>query len=129
MYNNLPETTELTAKQIVDIAIKIHKALGPGLLESVYEKCFCHELSLRGIPFVSQKLVEIIYTDISIDKSLRIGILVDEQIIVEIKAQENPHPIWEPQLLSYLKLTKKRLGFIINFDVVLMKNGIKRIIL
>jgi GxxExxY protein len=129
MDNSLPAATELIAKQIVDIAVKIHKALGPGLLESVYEKCFCHELMLRQIPFVSQKPVEIIYDQLRIDKNLKLDILVDDQIIVEIKAQENPHPVWDAQLLSYLKLTNTRLGFLINFDVTIMKNGIKRIIL
>ena len=115
--------------QIVSIAIMIHKLLGPGLLESVYEKCFCYELSRRGIPFKRQQAVPIVFNGIVIDEGLRIDLIVDDLIIVELKAQENPHLVWEAQLLSYLKLTGKRLGYIINFHVPLMKNGIKRMIL
>jgi GxxExxY protein len=115
--------------EIVSIAISIHKVLGPGLLESVYEKCFCYELRKRNIPFLKQQPVEIVYDNMVIDEALRIDILVDDLIIVELKAQENYHPVWESQLLSYLKLTNKRLGYILNFHVPLMKDGIKRRIL
>jgi hypothetical protein len=108
MYQSLSEKEEFIATQIIDIAIKLHKALGPGLLESVYEKCFCYELQ--------------------IDDGLRLDILIDDLVVVELKAQENYHPIWEAQLLSYLKLTELRLGFLINFHVPLMKQGIKRMI-
>src|SRR5215204_3842109 len=104
---------EQVGKQIVDIAFQLHKALGPGLLESIYERCFCYELSKRGMTFVTQKKVPIIY----------------DEIIFEVKAQENYHPVWEAQLLSYLKLTKKQLGYIINFTVPLIKDGIKRMVL
>ena len=117
------------AKIVVDIAFKLHKTLGPGLLESVYEKCFCYELSKRGIPFVRQKMVPIIYEELLIEDGLRIDILVDDLLIVELKAQENYHPVWEAQLLSYLKLTQKRIGYLINFHVPLIKNGFKRLIL
>lgn len=125
----LSNKEELIGKQLVNIAFTIHKTLGPKLLESVYEKCFCHELRKRNIKFVKQKLVEIIYDGIKIDEGLRIDILVDDEIVVELKAQENHHPVWEAQLLSYLKLTANRLGFIFNFHVPLMKDGIKRMIL
>ena len=128
MIHELTAITEKLATEIVDIAIKIHKKLGPGLLESVYEKCFCYELQKRGIPFVKQKNVEIIYEDLIIDDGLRIDVLVGEQIVIELKAQEIPHEIWNAQVLSYLKLTNKELGFLINFHVRLMKNGIKRVI-
>ena len=114
---------------LIDIAIKVHKTLGPGLLESVYEKCFCSDLICKNIPFIKQKQVKIIYNDVLIDDALRIDLLVDDQIIIEIKAQENYHPVWEAQLLSYLRLTGKRLGYIFNFHVPLMKQGIKRMIL
>lgn len=117
------------SQQIVDISIKIHKALGPGLLESVYEKCFCYELGKRNIPYKRQQAVEIIYDNLIIDEGLRIDILVDDLVITELKAQELSHPVWEAQLLSYLKLTSKRLGYILNFHVPLMKDGIKRMIL
>jgi GxxExxY protein len=117
------------AAQIVDIAIQIHKLLGPGLLESVYEKVFCHFLQKRGIPFRKQVMVEIIVDGLVIDEGLRIDIIIDDLIIIELKAQDVPHPVWDAQVLSYLRLTSKRLGYILNFHVPLMKNGIKRLII
>lgn len=117
------------ASQIMDIAISIHRTLGPGLLESVYEKCFCYELVKRSIPFVKQKLIDLVYDGVIIDEGLRIDILIDDLIIVELKAQELYHPVWEAQLLSYLRLTQKRLGYILNFHVPLMRDGVKRMIL
>ena len=129
MYKKLSEREEYLAKQIVDIAIKIHRELGPGLLESVYAKCFYYELVKREIQFIKQKEVPIIYQTLQIDDGLRLDLLIEDLIIIELKAQENYHPVWEAQLLSYLKLTNKRLGFLVNFHVPLMKDGIKRIIL
>ena len=129
MINDLSNPIENLAKEIVDIAINIHKQLAPGLLESIYEKCFCFELDQRGIAFIRQKNVDIIYNGLVLADGLKIDILVEGQIVIELKAQENPHPVWEAQLLSYLKLTNKRLGFLVNFHVPLMKNGIKRFIL
>ena len=119
---------EYLGKEIVDIAFKLHKTLGPGLLESVYEVCFCHELSKRAIPFVRQKKVPIYYDGIEFMEALRLDILIDDKIIVELKAQENSHPVWEAQLLSYLKLTDKNLGFIVNFNVPTIRQGIKRMV-
>lgn len=98
-------------KQIVDIAVRIHKELGPGLLESVYSKCFYYELVNRNINYEKQKEVPIFYQSLIIDEGLRLDLLVEDLIIIELKAQENYHPVWEAQLLSYLKLTNKRLGF------------------
>jgi GxxExxY protein len=103
--------------------------LGPGLLESIYEKCFCYELSKRNIPFEKQKVVRLLYDKLVIDEGLRIDILIDNLVVVELKAQEYYHPVWEAQVLSYLKLSNKRLGFILNFNVPLMKEGIKRMVL
>ena len=123
------ELQEYVGKRIVDIAFHIHKSLGPGLLESVYEKCFCYELSKRNLAFAVQKKVPIIYDDIIFDDGLRLDLLVEDLVIVELKAQENYHPVWEAQLLSYLRLADKRLGYIINFTVPLIKDGIKRMIL
>lgn len=128
MYQQLTEKTEALATEIVDIAYKVHKTLGPGLLEGVYERCFCYELSLRGIAYERQKEVPVIYEDIIMDNALRLDLLVDDLVIVEFKAQENPHPVWNAQLLSYLKLLNKRLGFVINFHVLVMKDGIKRLV-
>jgi GxxExxY protein len=123
------EYQEYLGKQIVDIAFQIHKALGPGLLEKVYESCFCYELTKRGISYVTQKKVSIVYDSITFEEGLRLDLLVEDLIIVELKAQENYHPVWEAQLLSYLKLTNKSLGYLINLTVPLIKDGIKRMVL
>lgn len=128
MYAALSENEEFLGKEIVDIAYRIHSTLGPGLLESVYEKCFAHELSLREIPFTRQKSVPIFYNELRIDDGLRLDLLVADCIIIELKAQELYHPVWNAQMLSYLKLSNLRLGFIINFHVPLIKDGIKRTI-
>ena len=129
IYKPLTERERWLTSQIMDIAFRIHRNLGAGLSESVYEKCFCYELMKRSISYVKQKGIELIYDDLVIDDGLRIDILVDDLIIIELKAQELYHPVWEAQLLSYLRLTKKRLGYILNFHVPLMKDGIKRMIL
>jgi len=128
MHDKLSEREEFLASQIVDMAIKIHKNLGPGLLESVYEKCYAYELTQRAIKYQRQQVVPIIYENLKIEDGLRLDLLIDDLVIIELKAQENYHPVWEAQLLSYLKLTNKRLGLLINFHVPLMKNGIKRLI-
>ena len=129
MYIKLSDKEELLAKQIVDIAFNIHKQLGPGLLESVYSKCFYYELQNRSIAFEKERAVPIIFNNLKVDDGLRLDCLVEDSIILEFKAQENFHPVWEAQLISYLKLTGKRLGFLINFHVPLIKDGIKRIII
>lgn len=129
VHKPLTEREKWLTSEIMNIAISIHKFLGPGLLESVYEKCFCYELEKRNIPFVKQKKIELAYDGLIIDEGLRIDILIDDLIIVELKAQDLYHAVWEAQLLSYLKLTKKRLGYILNFHVPLMKDGVKRMIL
>jgi GxxExxY protein len=129
MYNSLSLFEEEIGKQIVDVAFTIHKALGPGLLESVYEKCYEYELKRRCVLVERQKAVPIIYNGLRIDDGLRLDLLVGDVVIVELKAQEISHPVWEAQMLSYLKLSERRLGYIINFHVPLIKNGIKRMIL
>jgi GxxExxY protein len=125
----LTDREKWLASQIVEIAITIHRFLGPGLLESIYEKCFCYELRKRNIFYIRQKCAELIYDGLIIDDGLRIDILVDDLVVVELKAHEVYHPVWEAQLLSYLKLTNKRLGYILNFHVPLMKDGLKGMIL
>jgi GxxExxY protein len=129
MFQKTSQREEYLARQIVDVAFKIHKELGPGLLESVYAKCFYYELFNREIKYEKQKEVPIIYQSLKIDDGLRLDLLIEDLIIVEFKAQENYHPVWEAQILSYLKLTGKKLGFLINFHVPLIKDGIKRLIL
>lgn len=90
---------------------------------------FFYELSKRGIPFANQKLIPINYDELLIENALKVDILVDDLVIIELKAQENYHPVWDAQLLSYLKLTNKRLGFLINFHVPLIKQGLKRFVI
>jgi len=128
-FTPLSEKEESVARKIVDAAYAVHKTLGPGLLEKVYEVCFCHELSKRGLEYKRQVDVPIVYDGIVFDEGLRLDVLVEELIICELKAVEEMNPVWEAQLLSHLKLTGKRLGFLINFNVPVIKKGIKRIIL
>ena len=127
--NTKVEHQEWLGKQIVDCAYQIHKTLGPGLLEKVYEACFCYELSKRNIAFMTQQKVPVVYDNLLFEEGLRLDVLVDDLVIVELKAQENYHPVWEAQLLSYLKLSNKHLGYLINFTVPLIKDGIKRMVL
>ena len=107
----------------------MHKKLGPGLLEKVYEVCFCHELSKRGLTYQRQVDIPVVYDGIVFDEGLRLDVLVEELVICELKAVDEMNPVWEAQILSHLKLSGKRLGFLINFNVSLDKDGIKRIIL
>ena len=120
--------TEWVAKEIVDSAYKVHTALGPGLMESVYEACMCHELKKRG-SFAKQVSLPIVYDGLRLESGLRLDLVVDNTVVVELKAVEQMLPVFEAQLLSYLKLTNLRLGFLINFNVPLIKQGIKRIII
>jgi len=127
----LPLTSEeeSVGKAIVNAAFIVHKALGPGLLEKVYEVCFCHVLSKDGY-FVKRQLeIPIVFEDIVFDEGLRLDVLVNDIVICELKAVEIVNPVWDAQLLSHLKLTGKRLGYLINFNVPLIKDGIKRKIL
>jgi len=114
-------------KQIVDAAYEVHKTLGPGLLESAYEACLKHELTLRGIKYVSQKEVPLIYKGIRVDVAYRLDLLVEDVIIVEIKSTDRLTDVNLAQIISYLKLKDLRLGYLINFNVKYFKNGIKRV--
>ena len=128
-FKKLTEKEELIAKRIVDAAFKVHKALGPGLLEKVYEACFCHELTKAGISFEKQVDIPFRYDGIKFNEGLRPDVLVENLVICELKAVEEMNPVYMAQVLSYLKLAEKRLGFLINFNVPTIKSGIKRIIL
>ncbi|WP_322820775.1 GxxExxY protein [Chloroflexus sp.] len=119
------ELNSLT-EQIIGAAIEVHKELGPGLLESAYEMCLCRELDLRGIPFERQKMLFVEYKGIQLDCSYRLDLLVAQRIVVEIKSVEAIQPIHEAQLSTYLKLGGWRLGLLINFNVPVLKNGIRR---
>jgi GxxExxY protein len=119
---------EEIATQIVDAAIKVHRALGPGLLESAYQQCFAHELRQRGLKVETEVVLPIAYEGLQIDAGYRIDMLIEQAIVVENKAVEQLTPIHAAQLLTYLKLRDCRLGFLLNWNVVLMKQGIKRMI-
>ncbi|CAN5397188.1 GxxExxY protein [soil metagenome] len=119
------ELNDLTEK-IIGCAIKVHRALGPGLLESAYEVCFVHELRKAGLKVERQVPLPIVYDGIELDACYQLDIVVEDLIILELKAVERIMPIHEAQLLTYLKLTNKKLGLLINFNVELLKNGIKR---
>ena len=121
--------TEQIASQIVDAAIKVHRALGPGLLENIYEVCFSHELVRRNLKIATQVKVPTLFEDLKIEDALRLDLIVEDLIIVELKAVESILPVHAAQLLSYLRLSGKRLGFLLNFNVPLMKQGIKRLVL
>jgi GxxExxY protein len=123
-----PELDEI-AKQIVDSAFKVHSALGPGLLEQVYEICLMKELAKRKLSVERQFPVPISYDGELIEPGLRLDLLVDKRVIVEIKAVESLLPVHQAQLLTYLKLSGRRLGLLINFNVPVIREGIKRIIL
>jgi GxxExxY protein len=119
---------ELT-KKILGAAIEVHKALGPGLLESVYETCLCHELTLRNLSFERQVLVPVLYKGLNIECGYRLDLLVENTVILELKSIEQILPVHAAQLLTYLKLMNKPVGFIINFNVPVLKNGIVRKVL
>ena len=114
--------------EIVDAAMKVHSALGPGLLESAYEACLLYELQKRGLNRKSQVPLPVIYEGVKIDTGYRLDVLVEDAVIVELKTVESILPIHEAQLLSYLKLSGKSIGLLINFNVVHLKNGIKRMV-
>ena len=111
---------------VVDAALKVHSHLGPGLLESAYESCLLHELHKRGIPVRSQVTLAIQYDSVKIDAGYRLDLLVADLVVVEIKAIDKIRPVHEAQLLTYLKLSQLRVGLLLNFNVVHMKNGITR---
>ena len=128
-FTTLSRREESIAEKIVDAAFRVHKELGPGLLERVYEVCFCHELSKRGLNNQRQVDLPIKYDGMIFDEGLRLDVLVQGLIICELKAADEMNPVWKAQILSHLRLTDRRLGFLINFNVPLIKNGIQRIII
>jgi GxxExxY protein len=115
------------SEAVIGAAIEVHRQLGPGLLESVYEQALCHELHLHSLRFKRQQGVLISYKGVKLSTELRLDLLVEEKLIVEIKAKEQLSPIDKPQLLTYLRLAGLRLGLIINFHSAVLKNGIVRV--
>jgi GxxExxY protein len=128
-YDPIPAEDERIGKLIVDAAFSVHKNLGAGLLEKVYEVCFCHELSKRNLSYGRQVVVPIDYDNIKFDEGFRIDVLAGDRVICELKAVDTMLPVFTAQLLTYLRLTGLRLGYLINFNVPLIKNGIKRVVL
>jgi len=129
MESDLDAELESLATGIVDAAYKVHKTIGPGLLESVYEKCMGYELRKRGFQVLTQVNLPVMYDELEIEAGLRIDIFVNGQIILELKSVENILPVHKAQLLSYMKLSDSKLGFLLNFNVPLMKQGITRMVL
>jgi GxxExxY protein len=111
---------------IIEAAMRVHSVLGPGLLESAYEACLLHELRKPGLKVLSQVSLPVLYDSLNIDAGYRVDLIIDDSVIVELKAVEKLLPVHEAQLLSYLKLSRKKLGLLINFNVVHLKDGIKR---
>ena len=117
-----------TTESIIGAAIEVHRHLGPGLLESAYEECLCEELLLRKIPFKRQVALPVVYKNKKLDIGYRIDLLVNDKVVVELKTVEAILPIHEAQALTYLRLSGNQVGLILNFNVVVLKNGIKRLV-
>jgi GxxExxY protein len=127
MTSTMNDRDPLT-EAVIGAAIEVHRYLGPGLLESIYQRALCHELSLRGIHHIPQQRVPVSYKGVDLGDDLIMDILVDERLVVELKAVDRLEPIHEAQLLTYLKLSRQRLGLLINFNVRLLKDGLKRMV-
>ena len=121
------DINELSSK-IIGAAIEVHKALGPGLLESTYEECICHELNLQGLSLERQKPLAVQYKGLKLDCGYRLDVVVENAIILELKSCEKIEPIHRAQLLTYLKLSGLNLGLLLNFNVTVMRDGIVRIV-
>ncbi len=128
-HQNIDPETNRISGEVVDAAFKVHFALGPGLLESVYEVCLIHKLSKKGLKVQKQVVLPIVFEEIRLDAGFRLDLLVEDKVVVEIKAIDNILPVHEAQLLTYLKLSGHELGLLINFNVPILKKGIKRIAL
>jgi GxxExxY protein len=122
-----PEIEQI-ATAVVDSCFVVHKRIGPGLLESVYKACLAAELRKRGFTVLREVKVPISYDGVELDEGFRIDLLVNDLVIVEVKAVEKMIPVFDAQILTHLRLTNKRLGFLVNFNVILIKDGIKRIV-
>ncbi|KAB1066087.1 GxxExxY protein [Salibacter halophilus] len=125
-YRNLSEQEETIGRAIVNASFTVHKSLGPGLLEKVYEVCLSHELRKKGFGVKRQVSLPIVYDGIEFKEGLKLDLLINNLVIVELKAVEIVNPVWESQIISHLKLTDLNLGYLINFNVPLIKNRIRR---
>jgi len=122
------EFLDRITEKIIGCAIEVHKGLGPGLLESAYEECLCYELKQIGLKFERQVSLPVVYKGVKLDCGYRMDIVVENSVIVEVKAVENLIPVHDAQLLSYLKLYDKKVGLLMNFHVPILKKGLKRIV-
>ena len=122
------EFLDRITEKIIGCAIEVHKGLGPGLLESAYEECLCYELKQIGLKFERQVSLPVVYKGVKLDCGYRMDIVVENSVIVEVKAVENLIPVHDAQLLSYLKLYNKKVGLLMNFHVPILKKGLKRIV-
>ncbi|MBX7259278.1 MAG: GxxExxY protein [Candidatus Hydrogenedentes bacterium] len=125
----IPREVDEVAKQVVDAAFAVHQALGPGLLESVYEACLAHELRKRGLNVETQVVLPVVYDGVELEAGLRLDLLVNGCVVVELKAVDHLLDVHRAQVMTYLKLTGHRLGLLINFNVPLIKDGVKRMAL
>lgn len=128
VFQPVPAEVERIGEIVLDAAYKVHTTLGPGLLESIYETCHAYEIRPSGLSVETQVAVPITYADIRLEGGLRLDLLIEKRVIVEIKAVETMNPVFEAQLLTYLRLTKVRLGYLINFNIPHLKDGIKRMV-
>jgi GxxExxY protein len=128
-FEPIPRSTDEIARDVVDAALRVHVALGPGLLESAYEVCLAHELTKRGRSVQFQLALPVVYEGIKLDAGYRIDLLVNNAVVVEVKSVEALAAIHDAQVLTYLRLSGRRLGLLINFNVVRLKQGIKRLVL
>lgn len=128
-FKPVSKRTEQIARSVVDAAITVHRMLGPGLLESVYEVCLAYELEKRGHQVSKQLALPVVYETVKLEAGYRVDLLVDELVVVEVKAVDALAPVHEAQLLTYLRLSNGRLGFLINFNVAVLKQGLRRMIL
>ena len=129
MVKQIPERTNAVARAVVDASFAVHRTLGPGLLESVYERCAVHELGKRGLPVASQVTLPIVYDGTRLGAALRMDLVVADCVVVELKAIEALAPVHTAQMLTYLKLSGLRLGLLINFNVPVIRDGIRRVAL
>jgi GxxExxY protein len=127
-YQAIPEELNELGKKVVDAAYTVHKKLGPGLLERIYEVCFCYELEKRGLKAERQVNIPIVYDGIQFEEGVRLDVLINDSIVCELKAVDELNPVWKAQIISHLKLTNKRLGYLINFNVVNIGKGINRFV-
>lgn len=129
MHQEIPPELDALARQVVDAAFKVHRTLGPGLLESAYQACLEIELARRQLPYVAQSSLSVVYEGVRVCDAYRVDLVVAGQLFVELKAVESLLPVHSAQLLTYLRLSGNRLGLLINFNTPRIKDGIKRLVL